>query len=292
MGATLLTASGPAAAAPGCFKRSAGQVEAGVVDDGYDYFAARHFANPACGAYDPARAEALYRRALIHAGGPNIAAGYWALLRREPALARRPGAPSEALLFRIAAVGALSARKPAEIRAFFAGVFHGAAPPEAFMVLEEILAASDEARLSRLVADARDEPLLRGATLYDCMWTSNTGLSRATRFACALFFEEMATSTIYAVHREMVQSATSRAFWLLAMEGHPDALLHGARRFLALGDAQSLESAYLWLSWEPGPDREIAALLEELDRRIPASRRYALRSALLRSGWLPSYPAP
>ncbi|MCR9221724.1 MAG: hypothetical protein NXI21_15990, partial [Alphaproteobacteria bacterium] len=79
LGLGVGVAAAPAMAGPGCYERSAGQVEAGVVDDGYDYFAARHFANPACGAYDPERAEALYRRALIHAGGPNIAAGYWAL---------------------------------------------------------------------------------------------------------------------------------------------------------------------------------------------------------------------
>ncbi|MCR9222385.1 MAG: hypothetical protein NXI21_19355 [Alphaproteobacteria bacterium] len=278
-------ASAPAAAAPGCYERSAARVEAGVVDDGVDYFAARHFANPTCGAYDPERAEALYRRALIHAGGRSIAAGYWALLRREPALARRPGAPSAALLFRIAAVGSLSAGTPAKIRAAFAGTFHGAAPPEAFLVLEETLAASQEARLSRLVADAREEPLLRGAALSRCI-SPKDQVSAGTLFSCFLHQEEMARGSLYPHIRDWARDASEMLLYLLANRGHSDALVHGARLLLARGDVRSLEQAYRWLLWADAEHPGAAEVRAALESRIPDSRRALLRFDMEHGGFL------
>lgn len=261
----------PASAAPGCYERSAAQVDAGVIDDDYDYFAARHFANPDCGDFDPDRAAVLYRRALTYTGGPNIAAGYYALLRDHPDIAARPDSPSSETLWRIAArgVSGWDGNTHDLLKTWF-GPSDG---PRAIAFLKDLESSPAHESFGALLEALEEQPILIGRTFNEC----RTGAASSDRpiptFRCSEVMAEIAQRTPYREDREFAKRHQLQLLYFAAYRNNPDALIAGAKMFLKSDHEGGVRDAYKWLiRIDDGPE-DLVQLREEVAGRLSLTDR-------------------
>jgi hypothetical protein len=271
----LFWSAAQSVASPRCFPAAVEPLESGATRSHDQYFAARNYATPDCGMYQPGKAASLYRALIRHLGWDLYARALWRLGALEPGLKAAADFPPDRVLFRIMALHALGKDDGRQADAVFERNFAPNPPPleaRALFEHEKSLGLNDGTR--RLLDDVTATPLLAGPALTRC-FTMNASRQFDDQVAlgCAHLGDRFAEVVPFLEDRRTFMRATRDMINRLAGRRVGGALLLGAERHLESSGVKAIEKAYCWLLWAEDAGSDVEPLMSAVMGRLSEPER-------------------
>ncbi|MCR9218758.1 MAG: hypothetical protein NXI21_00885 [Alphaproteobacteria bacterium] len=258
------------------------------------FFAAKHYANPACADYQPEEAARLLSALLRSYGWGVHAAAYHDLLTQTPS-ATVDAARLNAVYW-VLAISALTDNDEPNAVAALATLIGDPHPSSgAVAVLGRLAERTPEQRLEEALSSSTGgETLLSGAALRLCIRAAAraNALRADPALACARLAYQVADRTPFAAHGENAVFFANGLVQREAASGNRNALELGAQRHANAGTKQGLEAAYQWLLAAEAAGGPSGSLMTSLRARISRDDQDALSILWADAGYLPPLPLP